>query len=66
MRVLSAWQLGYLILIGSLFFIPDLDILTFLITFAVIDAVAYIVYFFLIMKVCKEYDNQLITDNNSE
>ena len=58
-KISSIWQIGYFILIGSLYLLKDLSIEEFLFYYIILDLFAYSIYYFLLISVCKKYDNKI-------
>jgi len=59
-KLYSLWQVLYFFAIGSLFFIPDITVERMLILLTAIEVFFYVIYFFLILRVVKQYERSLI------
>jgi O-antigen/teichoic acid export membrane protein len=58
-KVSSIWQIGYFIAIGCLYLFKDCTIEEFLLYYVLIDLVSYLIYYLLLVGVCKKYDNKI-------
>jgi O-antigen/teichoic acid export membrane protein len=58
-KISSLWQIGYFVLIGLLYLLKDLSIEEFLLYYVLIDLVSYLIYYVLLVGVCKKYDNNI-------
>jgi len=64
LKLNAIWQIGYFILISSLFFLKNVSIEDLLIRYMTIDLIAYSIYYFLIIRIVKQHDNTIKTDND--
>jgi len=64
-KISSIWQVGYFIVIGLLYLLKDLTIDEFLFYYVCIDLAAYLIYYVLLLGVCKKYDSQLLNHDNN-
>lgn len=60
-KLYSLWQVFYFFAIGSLFFVHDVPVQHMLILLTSIEVFFYLIYFFLILKVVKQYERSLIS-----
>ena len=58
-KISSIWQIGYFIAIGCLYLFKDFTIEEFLLYYVLIDLVSYLIYYVLLVGVCKNYDNKI-------
>jgi len=58
-KISSIWQIGYFIAIGCLYLFKDCTIEEFLLYYVLIDLVSYLIYYVLLVGVCKKYDNKI-------
>ena len=59
-KLYSLWQVTYFLAIGSLFFVHDIPVEHMLILLTAIEVFFYLIYFFLILRVVKQYERSLI------
>ncbi len=59
LKTLAIWQILYFGSILSLILFKDLSIEKFLLLYTIINLSAYLIYYFLILSICKKYDNSL-------
>lgn len=60
LKVLAVWQICYFVSIAALFFCKNMVIYNFLTLYTIINVVAYGIYFFLILSVCRKHDRSLL------
>jgi len=59
-KISSIWQIGYFIAIGCLYLFKDCTIEEFLWNYVLIDLASYLIYYFLLVGVCKKYDTKIL------
>ena len=59
LKVVAIWQIGYFILVSSLFFFKKYGIEDFIWIYTIINIFAYLVYWLLIYFVAKKNDRQI-------
>ncbi len=59
LKLLAIWQIAYFTLIFSLYFLVDNSIETFLMIYTLINILAYIIYFIMILHICNKYDKKI-------
>jgi len=59
-KISSIWQIGYFIAIGCLYLFKDCTIEEFLWNYVLIDLASYLIYYFLLIGVCKKYDTKIL------
>jgi O-antigen/teichoic acid export membrane protein len=59
-KIISIWQIANFLLLCSLYFFRNLEILDFLKVYVIIDLISYSVFFVLIVKLVKDYEKSII------
>jgi len=59
LKALAAWQIGYFLLVLSLYFFSYLPVDQFLLIYTIFNVIAYSLYFILIIFNCKKFDKGL-------
>jgi O-antigen/teichoic acid export membrane protein len=59
-KLYSLWQVMYFVAIGALFFVHNIPVEKMLILLTAIEVFFYLIYFFLILRVVKQYERTLI------
>lgn len=58
-KISSLWQIGYFIVICSLYYFNEFTIEDFLLYYVIIDLIFYSIYYMLLIGVCTKYDKKL-------
>lgn len=59
LKTLAIWQILYFVAILSLRYFKDLSIENFLLLYTIINLSAYLIYYILIISICRKYDKSL-------
>lgn len=63
-KLFAFWQVYHFLLILLLFFLRDMGVETFLIIYCVVDSVAYLTAFIIIIFICKKHDKNIAKNLN--
>jgi len=61
-KISSIWQVCYFLIICCLYFLKDYSIEEFLLLYIAIDIVAYVIYYLLLIYICKGYEKTIAHD----